>query len=140
MLYGGSAYPQFGKDEGDPPQTGDMIIVVTDVLDSTVLWGWNPEAMLEATELMEERLRDNIVRFNGFEFASDEAAPIPETECAQTMHFNMAPGMTDRLPLARLPLLLRRRALLPRLSAGPHEQQLAHGEPDAAILTRAHGD
>lgn len=72
VLYGGSAYPQFGKDEGDPPQTGDMIIVVTDVLDSTVLWGWNPEAMLEATELMEERLRDNIVRFNGFEFASDE--------------------------------------------------------------------
>jgi len=71
VLYGGSAYPELGKEEGDPPPPGDMCVVMTDVQDSTALWGWNSDVMLEAVEAHEQLLRDNVVRFHGFEF-SDE--------------------------------------------------------------------
>ena len=71
VLYGGSAYPQFGKESGNAPASGEIGIVITDVQDSTALWSWNEEVMVRAIEAQYRLLRDNIVRFHGFEFMDE---------------------------------------------------------------------
>jgi len=69
ILYGGSAYPQFSS-EAQPPE-GEMSIVITDVQGSTSLWEWDAEIVKEAVSIHEKILRDNCVRFNGFEIADE---------------------------------------------------------------------
>jgi len=69
ILYGGSAYPQFST-EAQPPE-GEMAIVITDVQGSTSLWEWDSDIVKEAVSIHEKILRDNCVRFNGFEIADE---------------------------------------------------------------------
>jgi len=69
ILYGGSAYPQFST-EAQPPE-GEMAIVITDVQGSTSLWEWDADIVKEAVEVHEKILRDNCVRFMGFEIADE---------------------------------------------------------------------
>merc|ERR1711871_480591 len=71
VLYGGSAYPQFGKEGGNAPESGELAIVITDVQDSTALWSWNEEVMVRSIDMQFALLRDNCVRFHGFEIMDE---------------------------------------------------------------------
>jgi len=70
VLYGGSAYPQFEEGVVAPP-AGHMSVVITDVQDSTALWEWNPEIMRDSIAVHEVCLRDNIIRFKGYEIMDE---------------------------------------------------------------------
>jgi len=69
ILYGGSAYPDFQK-ENTPPD-GHICMCTTDVMSSTALWEWNPEVMKDSVELFEDTLRQNITRCNGYEMMDE---------------------------------------------------------------------
>lgn len=69
ILYGGSAYPDFQK-ENTPPD-GHICMVSTDVMSSTALWEWNPDVMKESVMVFEDCLRANITRCNGYEMMDE---------------------------------------------------------------------
>jgi len=70
VLYGGSAYPQFEEGSVAPP-SGHMALVITDVHDSAALWEWNKDVMTEGAKVSDECLRDNMIRFHGYESAAE---------------------------------------------------------------------
>lgn len=69
ILYGGSAYPDFQK-ENTPPD-GHIAMVSTDVMSSTALWEWNPDIMKASVGVFEDCLRQNITRCNGYEMMDE---------------------------------------------------------------------